>query len=96
MQADTIALPVAGMISAMWFMENSWMTIKEKEATKITIAIKGLWIPLASLALWIMQFYQVSDSPVFQVVDYGLSDFIIAISNYCYYILDYFPNFPFK
>lgn len=87
-QADTIALPVAGMISAMWLMENAWATVKEKSKDALITLLKGLWIPLASLLLWILQFYQVSDSPVFQVVDYGLTDFINAVFNYCYYIME--------
>lgn len=87
-QADTIALPVAGMISVMWLFENLGMSIKNKECNVVVTAVKGLWIPLASLLLWILQFYQVSDSPVYQVTSFGLSDFIKAVVDYCIYIIE--------
>lgn len=87
-QADTIALPVAGMISVMWLFENLGMSIKNKECNVVVTAVKGLWIPLASLLFWILQFYQVSDSPVYQVASFGLSDFIKAVVDYCIYIIE--------
>ena len=87
-QADTIALPVAGMISAMWLMENLWQSIKEKKKENIILAIKGLWIPLLSLFLFVFQFYRVSDSPVYEVQDLGLSEFITSTINYGYWIVE--------
>ena len=87
-QADTIALPVAGMISAMWLMENLWQSVKEKNKDYILTAMKGLWIPLLSLFLWIFQFYRVSDSPVFQIQSMGIRDMIISIIDFCYWILE--------
>ncbi len=85
-QADTIALPVAGMISVMWLMENLWQSIKTKKKENILTAAKGLWIPLLSLFLFIFQFYRVSDSPVFQINDMGLYDTITAITSFFYHI----------
>lgn len=87
-QADTIALPIAGMISAMWLMENMWTSIKAKEKRYLLTAVKGLWIPLLSLFLWIAQFYRVSDSPVYEVRDYGLTEFVTSVINYCYWIME--------
>lgn len=85
-QADTIAVPVAGMISAMWLFENGYASIKNKSKDSILIAARGLWLPLASLGLFVLQFYRVSDSPVFEVKDMGLYDTITAIIGYLYYI----------
>lgn len=87
-QADTIALPVAGMISVMWLMENFWQSIKEKKNEYVLTAVKGLWIPLLSLFLWIFQFYRVSDSPVFEIQSLGIHEMIMAIIDYCYWILE--------
>lgn len=87
-QADTIALPVAGMISAMWLVENTGESIKVKNKDSLLIAVKGLWIPLASLVIWILQFYQVSDSPVYQVSSLGLKEFVKAVFDYCLYIME--------
>lgn len=87
-QADTIALPVAGMISGMWLLENVGVSIRNKKYAAVVTAAKGLWIPFTSLLLWILQFYQVSDSPVYQVSSYGLSDFVKAVVDYCLYIIE--------
>ena len=87
-QADTIALPVAGMISAMWLVENTGESIKVKNKDSLLIAVKGLWIPLASLVIWILQFYQVSDSPVYQVSSFSLKEFVKAVFDYCLYIME--------
>lgn len=87
-QADTIALPVAGMISVMWLMENMGESIEEKKIDDALTVAKGLWIPLASLILWILQFYQVSDSPVYQVSSFGVKDFMKAVIDYCLYIME--------
>lgn len=87
-QADTIALPVAGMISVMWLMENVGVSIRNKNIEFILTTAKGLWIPLVSLILWIFQFYQVSDSPVYQVSSFGLKDFVKAVIDYCLYIME--------
>lgn len=87
-QADTIALPVAGMISLMWLAENVGESLKQNNKAPVLIAIKGLWIPLASLGLWILQFYQISDSPVYQVSDLGVREFIKSLWDYCIYMLE--------
>lgn len=87
-QADTIALPVAGMISVMWLAENLGKSIRERTKDSVLTAAKGLWIPFASLILWIFQFYQVSDSPVYQVSNFGVKDFVKAVIDYCLYIME--------
>lgn len=86
-QADTIALPVAGMISLMWLWENARKNMEEKNIGAVSVVIKGLWIPLASLILWMLQFYQVSDSPVYQVTDFEIKEFLKAVIDYCLYIM---------
>ena len=87
-QADTIALPVAGMISAMWLMESSWKSIKERNSRAVLNAVKGLWIPLLSLFVWILQFYNVSDSPVFAPQYSGVRELGRAVIDYTYWILE--------
>lgn len=86
-QADTIAIPVAGLISAMWFMEALWHCWKTKEADLMKKVLKGIWIPAVSLILWFLQFYQVSDSPQFQVQKLGIGEMLREIRNFSYVIL---------
>ena len=85
-QADTIALVPAGLISSMWLCENAWYSIQEKNLQKMKALLKGIWIPLISLFLWIIQFYQVSDSPQFHTRNLVLFEFLTEVKNFLYAI----------
>lgn len=50
-------------------------------------AAKGLWIPLASLMLWIYEFHGVSDSPEYQMQDLGFTSLLTEIKNFSLHIL---------
>lgn len=86
-QADTIAIPIAGLISAMWLLENLWQCIKAKSFRPMKKVLAGVWVPAASLLFWILQFYQVSDSPQFQMRELGLKETIQEIRNFSFGIL---------
>lgn len=86
-QADTIAIAPAGMISAMWLWENIWHCYKEKSAQLLKRTLLGIWIPAVSAGLLFLQFYQVSDSPQFQVRELGMSEFFREVKNFTYGIL---------
>lgn len=80
-QADTIALIVAGLISVMWLLESIynrqfWVT-----------AAKGLWIPLASLFFLILQFVGVTDSPEYGLHLPSIGEMLREIRNFSYFIL---------
>ncbi len=85
-QTDTVVLAAAGMISLMWLCENVRLSIREKSAGPLVRVLKGIWIPLASFFLWVAQFYQVSDSPVFQINDLGIRDLVREIRTCCLWI----------
>ena len=93
-QADTIALPIAGMLSLMWLGENTAESIKEKKFRWLLTAAKGLWIPLLSLGLWILQFYQVSDSPVFEIRRVGIGQLIRECTDFSLWILERLTGIP--
>lgn len=86
-QADTIALATAGLISMMWLWESTSKSIREKNAAPMVTAIKGLWIPLVSLFLWMAEFYHVSDSPEFQLRKMSFPELMHEIYNFSFYIL---------
>lgn len=86
-QADTIALASAGLISCMWLWECVIRGLKEKSMKPMWNGAKGLWIPLASLGLWILQFYQVSDSPEYAVRTLGIKGLGTEIKSFSYHIL---------
>lgn len=86
-QADTIAIVQVGMISAMWFLENVWQGLKTRSTGQIRKMLTGVWIPAASLGLWVLQFYQVSDSPQFQVRGLNLQELFEEIRNFAYGIM---------
>ena len=87
-QSDTIGIAPAGMISLIWLWENVSDSICHKNLLPIKRALKGIWIPLVSFLLWGAQFYQVSDSPAFQLSSYGLSEFVGEVRNYSFWILE--------
>lgn len=86
-QADTIALAGAGLISMMWLWEGASKSIKEKKPAFVITTVKGLWLPALSLLLWIAEFYNVSDSPEFQLRRLSASEFVYEIRNFSYSIL---------
>lgn len=86
-QADTIALATAGLISMMWLWESIAKSIRGKSKTPLMTAAKGLWIPLASLFLWMAEFYHVSDSPEFQFRRMSGLELIHEIGNFSLHIL---------
>lgn len=86
-QADTIAIPVAGLISLMWLMETLWQCYKTKIFDPMKKILWGIWIPAASLILWLLQFYQVSDSPQFQMHELGIGEMLREVRNFSYVIL---------
>lgn len=86
-QADTIALPIAGLLSLMWLWEAAAQSLREKRRAPAVHAAKGLWLPFASLILWIMEFRNVSDSPEFQLKNSGISELLHEIKNFSYGIL---------
>lgn len=87
-QSDTIAIAPAGMISLMWLWENAGAALREKDLTPVKKMLVGIWIPLASFLLWVAQFYQVSDSPAFQVSSFGIRELLQEIRNYSFWILE--------
>lgn len=86
-QADTIALAPAGLISLMWLSEGIHGSLKEKAWQPFFKTVKGLWIPLASFVLWLAEFWQVSDSPEFHMRTFSLSEMLTEIRNFSYHIL---------
>lgn len=86
-QADTIAIPVAGLISCMWLWEGIHKSIIEKKSAAFWTAVKGLWIPLASLGFWVLQFAQVSDSPEYRMEVPSANGMLSEIRNFSYMIL---------
>lgn len=86
-QADTIAIPIAGLTSAMWLFENMWNSIRTKHFEPIKKILVGIWIPVASLFFWFLQFYQISDSPQFQMRELGMREMLQEIRNFSYGIL---------
>ena len=76
-QADTIAIAPAGMIAFVWLVENVYNRIHTGSMERLGNCLKGIWIPFVSLLFWMVQFYQVSDSPMFE----------FQIWNYAYIIL---------
>ncbi len=87
-QADTITIAAAGMISLMWLCENAMSGWRERTFYPVTNVLKGLWIPLASFFLWCLQFYQVSDSPEFKIRILGIREFLSEAQNFSYGIIN--------
>ncbi|MBP3457795.1 MAG: hypothetical protein J6K58_01135 [Lachnospiraceae bacterium] len=86
-QADTIALATAGLISLMWLYEGISESIRERQTASLFNKAKGLWIPLASLLFWMAEFKNVSDSPEYQFRQLAISEFLREIKNFSYSIL---------
>lgn len=86
-QADTIALATAGLISLMWLYEGIFQSIRNRQAAPLFNKAKGLWIPFVSLLLWMAEFKNVSDSPEYQLRQLTVSDLLQEIRNFSYHIL---------
>lgn len=86
-QADTIAIPIAGLITAMWMTENLWQCIRLKSSQPMKKVLTGVLLPAVSLLFWVLQFYQVSDSTQFQMRKLGLRETIQEIRNFSFGIL---------
>lgn len=80
-QAETIAVPVAGFISSIWVMDAAYRDIKGKKLYHCIQTLKGVWIPLVSFILYMATMAKVSDSPVFEIRDLGLYDTIQAMKQ---------------
>ena len=80
-QADTIALPLAGILCLMWL----WQGLQAK---KYLLTLEGLCLPLLSLFLWISEFITVSESPEFGIHIDSASDFIVRFRNFSMYIIE--------
>lgn len=86
-QADTIAIAPAGMIAFVWLVENVYDRIHTGSMERLGNCLKGIWIPFVSLLFWMVQFYQVSDSPMFEFQSLGGWELLREIRNYAYIIL---------
>ncbi|MCR5675259.1 MAG: hypothetical protein K6G16_06055 [Lachnospiraceae bacterium] len=73
-QADTIAIVTAGMISFMWLFDAVCRSVREKTKHALVQAAKGLWIPAASLAFWAVQFAGIGGSAEYHPNDLGLQE----------------------
>lgn len=85
-QADTIAVPIAGLISLYWLMESIHKDLIQKKLVYFKIAWKGLWIPLGSALFYLLSMAKVSDSTEFQIRDLGLYDTIESIKGFSMHI----------
>lgn len=86
-QSDIIILMAAGMISLMWLVENLRQCYIKKSLSPFLNILRGIWIPLFSLILLILQFIHVSDSPVYQISRYGIKELLTEVIHYVYWIL---------
>lgn len=86
-QADTIAIAPAGMIAFVWLVENVYNRVHTGSMERLANCLKGIWIPFVSLLFWMVQFYQVSDSPMFEFQSLGGRELLREIRNYAYIIL---------
>lgn len=80
-QAETIAVPVAGFISVIWVLESVYLDCKSHKIQCCKQTLKGVWIPFISFLLYMATMAKVSDSPVFAVQDMGLYDTTQAVKQ---------------
>lgn len=86
-QSDIIALAPAGLISCMWLWECVVASKKQKNLKPLLTGTKGLWIPLASAGLLVLQFYGVSDSPEYQMRVLSVREMLQEIKSFSFHIL---------
>lgn len=85
-QAETIAVPVAGFISVIWVLESVYLDCKSQKIQCCKQTLKGVWIPFISFLLYMATMAKVSDSPVFAVQDMGLYDTTQAVKQMLHHI----------
>ena len=78
---------MAGMISAMWLWEGIYEWTKKKNKIKICSILKGIWIPIISLPLLLLQFFNTEKSD-FVLTQYGKKELIRESVNKCYSIIE--------
>ena len=86
-QTDTIVLMAAGLISFMWLWEGVYTGIRDRSLRPLGAVAKGLWIPLVSLILLLLQFVGVSDSPEYGMRMLPAREMLGEIRNFTYHIL---------
>lgn len=86
-QSDTIVMASAGLISLMWLWECIRESLKAKKAEALLNAAKGLIFPFVSLLFWIAQFYQVSDSPEYQMRVLSVRELLGEMHHFTFHIL---------
>ena len=86
-QADTIALWAAGIISVMWLWEGTYNGCRHKNWKTLKTSLKGLWIPTISFVFLILQLAGVTDSPAYGMNILPPREMLAEIRNFSYYIL---------
>lgn len=86
-QADTIAIPIAGILSFGWFVESVCQIAGKEKAKGFQIWYKGLSFPLLSLIFWMLQMQGVSGSNQYHGIRLGISECISEVRNFTYVIL---------
>ena len=74
-QADTIVIPMAGVLSLMWL----WQGVRERAYLN---TVKGLIWPLLSVIIWILEFLNVSESPHYGSEYASSSELLTELKNY--------------
>lgn len=94
-QADTIGVPIAGMMSLMWLGQGIYAGLKKNgKKNGVIIAIKGLWIPLLSVIFYLLQMKGAGDSTAFEIKDLGLYDTVTECKGFAYHIGERLTGWP--
>lgn len=88
-QADTVAIGIAGGISIAWLVEASYLHFRKKSPDRyLKSAISGLWMPLLSLIFWILQmkdeFFQMGG----ERVAFSRDTFLTDCKDYAIYMIE--------
>lgn len=92
-QSDVIVLAAAGLISLLWLWEALLSLVRGKDPVPLTAAAKGLWIPLVSLGLLLLQFVGVSDSPEYAPRMLSAGEMLGEIRNFSFQIITRLTGF---
>ena len=89
-QADTIAIGIAGGLSIAWLTEGIYATyFKKRKKDYLFTAIKGLWIPLCSLVFWILQMAaEVGNIGGGEHASFSRESFVPDCKGYAYYMVE--------
>lgn len=87
-QTDSIMVASAGLISLMWIWEAAGISIRTKSKKALLQTAKGVWIPFVSVLFLGLQFWNVSDSEVFEVQQMGLLEALGGAGDYFLQILN--------